>query len=194
MELCHDKNAGFLIGKEKKKETWKVIFLGESPVFFIANKISSLHIFLFLAFKTWSTFSQITKWSYFLWCFNYAPLTTFIYSIYISECLLCSNTFQTFVLISILFPLLMLLFQFGKSLSIIFSIQLSDSSSVLLFLGSHSYFNSTIIPPYLKLFACMVCNSHLWLKLFLHAVVCSSETDKRIWGLETLTSLVHHPT
>lgn len=156
MELCHDKNAGFLIGKEKKKETWKVIFLGESPVFFIANKISSLHIFLFLAFKTWSTFSQITKWSYFLWCFNYAPLTTFIYSIYISECLLCSNTFQTFVLISILFPLLMLLFQFGKSLSIIFSIQLSDSSSVLLFLGSHSYFNSAIIPPYLKLFL------HVW--------------------------------
>lgn len=151
MELCHDKNAGFLIGKEKK-ETWKVIFLGESPVFFGSNKISNLCIFLFLAFKTWSTFSQITKWSYFLWRFNYAPLTTFIYSIYISECLLCSNTFQTFVLISIVFPLLMLLFLTGKSLSIIFSIQLSDSRSVLLFLGSHSYFNSMIIPPYLKLF------------------------------------------
>ena len=41
MELCHDKNAGFLIGKEKKKkETWKVIFLGESPVFFIADQYS----------------------------------------------------------------------------------------------------------------------------------------------------------
>lgn len=51
MELCHDKNAGFLIGKEKK-ETWKVIFLSESPVFFGSNKISNLHIFLFLAFKT----------------------------------------------------------------------------------------------------------------------------------------------
>lgn len=46
----------------------------------------------------------------------------------------------------------MRLFLTGKSLSIIFSIQLSDSSSVLLFLGSHSYFNSMIIPPYLKFF------------------------------------------
>lgn len=32
----------------------------------------------------------------------------------------------------------------------------------------------------------MVCNSYLWFKLFLHEVVCSPETDKRIWGLETL--------
>lgn len=127
---------------EREKGTWEVIILGESPLFFVYLIRYQVDMTI-PGFETIYSSMLLKEVFFFLVAVQLCNFITFM-QLYTFECL-CSSTFQTFVLISILFSLCMIFFQTGKSLPIIFSTHPSIASSILPSPESLAYFSSTVI-------------------------------------------------
>lgn len=142
-----------------------MIIWGKSPVFFVSLIRYQVCIIILCGFPV------LPNKSYFSWWSNCAPLTTFIYEFLSAYwVVILSRIWANFHIFSFVYGTFL---HWEISSYYFFLLTLQNLVLSHFLWESHSYFNSRVIPPYLKLqFYLWFYNFHLCIKIYLPVVFC----------------------